>query len=51
MPCPNVTVCSCPNVNCERHARCCACVLFHRDERGNLPTCVRHLVKQEEEKK
>ena len=41
MPCPNVEKCLCPNVDCERHAHCCICVAYHRDERGNLPQCMR----------
>ncbi|MCL2566383.1 MAG: hypothetical protein FWE24_11360 [Defluviitaleaceae bacterium] len=36
--CENVKECPCPNVECERHKHCCACVLAHR-EKGNLPLC------------
>ena len=41
MSCENVKKCLCPNADCERHAQCCACVAFHRDEKGNLPQCLR----------
>ena len=41
MPCENVKACPCPNTNCERYAKCCECVAFHRDEKGNLPNCLR----------
>ena len=33
--------CPCPNNACERHGKCCVCVAFHRDEKGNLPVCLR----------
>jgi hypothetical protein len=49
MACENVKECPCPSVDCERHAVCYACVVFHRDEKGNLPQCLRP--KTTEEKK
>ena len=41
MACENVKKCPCTNTGCERHATCCLCVAFHRDENGNLPVCLR----------
>lgn len=35
--------CTCPNTDCPRHGNCEACVLYHREEKGNLPVCLRHL--------
>ena len=37
----NSTKCTCPNINCENHGKCCACVNHHRDGLGNLPRCLR----------
>jgi len=33
--------CPCIYVDCERHGKCCDCVAYHRDEKGNVPTCLR----------
>lgn len=38
-PCSNTHPCLCPNTGCPRHGRCCDCVAFHRDEKGNVPNC------------
>ncbi len=35
--------CTCPKNDCPRHGICCECVAFHRDEKKNLPTCLRNL--------
>jgi hypothetical protein len=35
--------CTCPNQDCPRHGNCRACVDYHRDEKGNLPVCLRPL--------
>lgn len=40
-PCSNNHPCLCPNEKCPRHGRCCDCVAFHRDEKGNYPNCFR----------
>jgi len=32
--------CTCTNVECPRHGKCCACVAVHA-EKGNLPACLR----------
>ena len=32
--------CVCPNTECERHGKCCACVAAHV-EKGNFPACLR----------
>ena len=39
MSCENQRPCTCRNINCKNHGRCCACVATHR-ERGNLPFCL-----------
>ncbi|MCL2295848.1 MAG: hypothetical protein FWC29_02050 [Methanomassiliicoccaceae archaeon] len=36
--------CTCPKTDCPRHGNCCLCVPYHRDEKGNLPMCLRPLV-------
>ncbi|MDR0790952.1 MAG: hypothetical protein LBE47_00250 [Methanomassiliicoccaceae archaeon] len=33
--------CPCVNTACPRYGKCCECVEFHRDEKGNLPFCLR----------
>ncbi|MCL2786702.1 MAG: hypothetical protein FWD81_05750 [Methanomassiliicoccaceae archaeon] len=33
--------CSCMNLECPRHGKCCECVAFHRDVKMNLPVCLR----------
>lgn len=39
MPCENTRPCTCRNLKCPNHGRCCACVANHRS-RGNLPFCL-----------
>ncbi len=38
-PCSNTHECTCRNVNCERHGRCCDCIAAHLSH-GSLPNCV-----------
>ena len=38
LKCCNVQPCTCPNVNCSRHGRCCECVAHHR-AKGQAPNC------------
>ena len=45
----NEEKCTCPNVSCARHGKCCECVNFHRDEKGNLPTCLRLMLEKQKE--
>ncbi|MDR2866452.1 MAG: hypothetical protein LBV13_03500 [Methanomassiliicoccaceae archaeon] len=33
--------CICKNTDCPRHGKCCDCVAFHRDTKGDLPVCLR----------
>jgi hypothetical protein len=40
MNCPNVKECSCPETQCPNHARCCACVLNHKNGKA-APYCLR----------
>lgn len=37
--CSNTHECECTS-SCERHARCCDCVAYHK-ALGNLPVCLR----------
>ena len=37
--------CTCPEINCERHGKCCQCVNYHR-EVGSLTMCMRDLEKK-----
>jgi hypothetical protein len=39
MPCDNVNECPCPKTACERHGKCCACVINHRDT-DSVPYCL-----------
>lgn len=32
--------CTCPNITCERHGKCCECINFHRSKE-NLVYCMR----------
>ncbi|WP_196244869.1 hypothetical protein [Clostridium beijerinckii] len=32
--------CTCSNIACERHGKCCECVNFHRGN-GNIVACLR----------
>ncbi|EHJ00702.1 MULTISPECIES: hypothetical protein [unclassified Clostridium] len=34
--------CTCSNIACERHGKCCECVNFHRNI-GNLVSCMRDI--------
>ena len=43
----NAAECICQAEDCERRGLCCACVAAHRS-RGNLPSCLRDLVKKED---
>ncbi|MFA5452565.1 MAG: hypothetical protein WC248_03230 [Candidatus Methanomethylophilaceae archaeon] len=45
MACDNKHIkgCTCPKVDCSRHAKCCDCVAYHRDEKKNLPVCLRNI--------
>lgn len=38
LKCLNVQPCTCKNVNCPRHGRCCECVAHHRAI-GKAPNC------------
>ena len=51
MPCTTSVIeekdCPCPKkAECERFAKCCACVMNHRNM-GNLPFCFRPPVTEE----
>jgi hypothetical protein len=35
-----VNYCECKNTDCDKHGKCCECVLSHK-ERGYLPACLR----------
>ena len=37
MACDNTYACTC-TYHCERHAKCCECVAYHRS-RGEIPGC------------
>jgi hypothetical protein len=39
-------ICSCKNNDCPRHGDCSLCVAFHRDEKKNLPVCLRAIAPQ-----
>ncbi|VBB05059.1 Hypothetical protein LUCI_0265 [Lucifera butyrica] len=28
--------CTCPNKQCERHGKCCACINYHRDSESKV---------------
>lgn len=43
--CSNTHPCSCPNVDCQNHGKCCDCVANHKS-RGSLPLCMRDLGEQ-----
>lgn len=43
----NLENCACQSADCPRKGACCECVAYHRDK-GNLPVCLRSLVKPEE---
>lgn len=34
----NERACTCTNVECKNHGKCCACVMHHR-EKGAVPGC------------
>jgi hypothetical protein len=36
--------CTCPKVECSRHGKCCECVAYHRNEKKNIPVCMRNLI-------
>lgn len=38
-----VEKCTCPKVECPRHGKCCECVIYHREEKKNIPLCLREL--------
>jgi len=38
MPCANVKECSCPDLSCPKHSKCCDCVVKHRTT-DSLPYC------------
>ena len=44
----NEARCLCPNTDCKNHGKCCECVNYHRDERHNLPMCLRNLEARKE---
>ena len=43
----NAAQCACKSKDCERRGLCCQCVASHRS-RGNLPACLRDLVKKQD---
>ena len=38
--------CTCDNLKCPRHGNCRECVLFHRDEKHNLPRCLKYMLQK-----
>ncbi|MCK9322694.1 MAG: hypothetical protein M0P07_01840 [Candidatus Methanomethylophilaceae archaeon] len=41
-----VEKCDCPKTECPRHGKCCECVAYHRDEKQNIPVCLRPFIPQ-----
>ncbi|MDR2698918.1 MAG: hypothetical protein LBB30_04505 [Candidatus Methanoplasma sp.] len=39
----NAADCKCPKTDCPRHGNCNMCVPYHRDQKGDLPFCLRPL--------
>ena len=47
LKCSNIHPCTCPNVGCERHGRCCECVASHLTK-DILPGCFRAVMAEKE---
>lgn len=41
----NQNECTCANVDCPRHGKCCECVAAHKAG-GSVPNCMKHLVQK-----
>lgn len=47
----NEAKCTCTNLSCPNHGKCCECVNFHRDEKNNLPACLQRMMENKKEDK